>query len=78
LAERAKSRADLLKNAVVKEQRITDLEQELKKVREEVAAEKKRPKDELAKEKRRPRRLLHSSIMYRLVGWIFMLVVLFQ
>jgi hypothetical protein len=30
LADQAKSRADLLKNAATKEQRITDLEQELK------------------------------------------------
>jgi DNA repair exonuclease SbcCD ATPase subunit len=51
LAERAKGRADLLKNALEKEQRIVDLEQELKEVREAAAAEKKRLKDELSKEK---------------------------
>jgi hypothetical protein len=34
-----------------KEQRITDLEQELKHVREAAAAEKKRLEDELAEEK---------------------------
>jgi regulator of sigma D len=53
LAEQAKSRADLLKNAAAKEQRITDLEQELKKVHEAVATEKKRLEDELAEEKRK-------------------------
>jgi hypothetical protein len=39
LAERAKSRVDLLKDATKREQRITDLEQELKQVDEEAAAE---------------------------------------
>jgi regulator of sigma D len=53
LEEQAKSRADLLKNAAAKEQRITDLEQELKKVHEAVATEKKRLEDELAEEKRK-------------------------
>jgi hypothetical protein len=51
LAERAKGRVDLLKNAIEKEQRIIDLERELKEVREEAAAEKKRLEDELAEEK---------------------------
>jgi hypothetical protein len=51
LAERAKSRVDLLKNATGRGQRITDLEQELKQVREAAAAEKKRLEDELVKEK---------------------------
>jgi hypothetical protein len=37
LVERAKSRVDLLKNATEREQLITDLEQELKQVREAVA-----------------------------------------
>jgi histidinol-phosphate/aromatic aminotransferase/cobyric acid decarboxylase-like protein len=36
-----------------REQRITDLEQELKQVREAVAAEKKRLEDELTEEKRK-------------------------
>jgi C4-type Zn-finger protein len=53
LEEQAKSRADLLKNAAAKEQRITDLEQELKQVHEAVATEKKRLEDELAEEKRK-------------------------
>jgi phage shock protein A len=53
LAERAKGRADLLKNAVEKEQRIVDLEQELKEVREAAAAKKKKLEDELAEEKRK-------------------------
>jgi cell division septum initiation protein DivIVA len=41
----------LLKNATEKEQRIVDLERELKEVREAAAAEKKRLEDELAEEK---------------------------
>jgi septal ring factor EnvC (AmiA/AmiB activator) len=53
LAERAKGWADLLKNATEKEQRIVDLERELKEVREAAAAEKKRLKDELVEEKRK-------------------------
>jgi hypothetical protein len=53
LAERAKSRIDLLKNATEREQRITDLEQEIKQVREASTAEKKRLEDELAEEKRK-------------------------
>jgi hypothetical protein len=53
LAERAKGRAELLKDATVKEQRIVDLERELKEVREATAAEKKRLEDELAEEKRK-------------------------
>jgi hypothetical protein len=53
LAERAKGRADLLKHAVEKEQRIVDLEQELKEVREAEAADKKRLEDELAEERRK-------------------------
>jgi hypothetical protein len=52
LAERAKSRVDLLKNATEREERITDLEQELRPVREAVAPEKKL-EDELAEEKRK-------------------------
>jgi hypothetical protein len=44
---------DLLKNATEREQRITDLEQELKQVREAAAAEKKRLEDELTEEKRK-------------------------
>jgi septal ring factor EnvC (AmiA/AmiB activator) len=51
LIERAKGRADLLKNAMEKEQQIVDLERELKEVREAAAAEKKRLKEELAEEK---------------------------
>jgi hypothetical protein len=53
LAERDKGRADLLKYATAKEQRIVDLERELKEVREAAVAEKKRLEDELAKEKRK-------------------------
>jgi regulator of sigma D len=53
LAEQAKSWVDLLKNTAEREQRIIDLEQELKQVREAAAAKKKRLKDELVEEKRK-------------------------
>jgi hypothetical protein len=53
LAERAKGRADLLKHAAEKEQRIVDLEQELKEVCEAAGAEKKKLKDELTEERRK-------------------------
>jgi hypothetical protein len=51
LAERAKGRADLLKRVAEKEQRIVDLERELKVVLEAVAADKKKLEDELAEER---------------------------
>jgi hypothetical protein len=53
LAERAKSRVDLLKNTAEREQRITDLEREFKQVSETASAEKKRLEDELVEEKRK-------------------------
>jgi FKBP-type peptidyl-prolyl cis-trans isomerase len=53
LAKWAQSRAKLLKNTTEKEQRIVDLERELKEVREAAAAEKRRFEDELAEEKRK-------------------------
>jgi cell division septum initiation protein DivIVA len=53
LAERAKGWVDLLKDATVKEQRIFDLERELKDVREAAATEKRKLEDELAEEKRK-------------------------
>jgi cell division septum initiation protein DivIVA len=53
LEERAKGWADLLKDAVAKEQRIVDLEKELKEVREVAAAEKRKLEDDLAEEKRK-------------------------
>jgi hypothetical protein len=53
LAERAKGLADPLKNAAEKEQRIVDLERELKEVHEAAAAEKKKLEDELTEEKRK-------------------------
>jgi uncharacterized protein involved in exopolysaccharide biosynthesis len=53
LAERAKGRADLLKDAAAKEQQIIDLERELKEVREAATADKKKLEDELAEEKRK-------------------------
>jgi regulator of sigma D len=46
LADRAKNRVDLLKNAAEKERRVTELEQELKQVRE-AATTKKKLEDEL-------------------------------
>jgi hypothetical protein len=51
LAERAKGRADLLRDAAAKEQQIIDLERELKEVREAAAADKKKLKDELSEER---------------------------
>jgi cell division septum initiation protein DivIVA len=51
LAERAKGRANLLRDAAAKEQRIIDLERELKEFREAAAADKKKLQDELAEEK---------------------------
>jgi histidinol-phosphate/aromatic aminotransferase/cobyric acid decarboxylase-like protein len=42
-----------LKNATENEQRIVDLEQEVKEVREAATAEKKRLEDELTEEKRK-------------------------
>jgi hypothetical protein len=42
-----------LRHAEEKEQRITDLERELKEVREVAAANKKRLEDELAEERRK-------------------------
>jgi hypothetical protein len=42
-----------LRHAEEKERRITDLERELREVREAVAADKKRLEDELAEERRK-------------------------
>jgi hypothetical protein len=53
LAERTKGRADQLRCAEENEQRITDLERELREVREAAAADKKRLEDELAEERRK-------------------------
>jgi cell division septum initiation protein DivIVA len=53
LVDRANGRADLLKDAAAKEQRIVDLERELKEVREAATAEKRKLEDELAEEKRK-------------------------
>jgi hypothetical protein len=46
-------RADQLRHAEEKEQRITDLERELREVREAAAADKKRLEDKLAEERRK-------------------------
>jgi hypothetical protein len=64
-----------LKNAALKEQWIADLEQELKQVWHAAAAKKNRLEDELRSAK--PRRLLRSSILWPLLGQIFVLVVFF-
>jgi hypothetical protein len=53
LAEQAKSGVNLLNNATEREQQITDLEQELKHVRQAAATENKRLEDELAEGKRK-------------------------
>jgi hypothetical protein len=53
LADRAKGRADLLRNVVATQLRVVRLEQELKQVREAAVVEKKRLEDELAEEKRK-------------------------
>jgi hypothetical protein len=53
LAERAKGRADLLRDEAAKERWIIDLERELKEVREAAAADKKKLEDELAEERRK-------------------------
>jgi regulator of sigma D len=50
LVDQTKNRVDLLKNAAEKERRVTELEQELKQVREAATAEKKL-EDELAEKK---------------------------
>jgi hypothetical protein len=46
-----KSWVNLLKNAAATERRVTELEQELKQVREVAAMEKKKLEDELTEEK---------------------------
>jgi hypothetical protein len=53
LADRAKGRADLLKNAAATQLWVVELEHELKQVRETAAADKKKAEDELAEEKRK-------------------------
>jgi hypothetical protein len=53
LVDRAKGRANLLKDAAAKKQRIVDLERELKEVREAAAAKKRKLEDELTEEKRK-------------------------
>jgi hypothetical protein len=53
LAERAKGRADPLKDAAAKEQQIINLERELKEVHEAAAADKKKLEVELTEEKRK-------------------------
>jgi hypothetical protein len=51
LADRAKGRADLLKNAATMQLQVVELEQELKQVREMVVADKKKIEDELVEER---------------------------
>jgi hypothetical protein len=68
LAERAKGRANLLKDATEKERRMVNLERVLKEVREVATAEKKRLKDELAKEKRKATEATANSMLCLSVG----------
>jgi hypothetical protein len=67
LADRAKSRLDLLKNAAAKEQQIIDLEQELKQVQEEQLPRRRGSRTSSSRRSTRPRRLLCSSMLYPLV-----------
>jgi hypothetical protein len=53
LADRAKDRADLLKNAVATQLWVAELEQELKQVHEVAIMDKKKLEGELAEEKRK-------------------------
>jgi hypothetical protein len=53
LADRAKNRVDLFKDAAVTQLRVAELEQELKGVREAAAVEKKKLEDELTEERRK-------------------------
>jgi uncharacterized protein involved in exopolysaccharide biosynthesis len=75
LAERAKGRDDLLKNATEKEQQIVALERELKEVREAAADEKKRLEDELAEEKCKVVEATAQLTPCLLVGRIFVLMI---
>jgi hypothetical protein len=68
LAERTKGRADLLKNAIEKDQLIVDLERELKEVREVATAEKKKLEDELAEEKCKDMEATMQLTLWLLVG----------
>jgi hypothetical protein len=76
LAERTKSRVDFLKIATDREQRITDLEQELKQVREAAIAEKRGSRTSLPKKSVRPRRPRHNSTHCPLVGQVVVLMIL--
>jgi Sec-independent protein translocase protein TatA len=53
LADRAKGRIDLPKNAKATQRWVTELKQDLKHVCEVVAVEKKKLEDELTEEKRK-------------------------
>jgi hypothetical protein len=68
LEERAKGRADLLKDATEKERRMVDLEREHKEVREVATAEKKRLEDKLAEEKRKATEATTNSMLCPSVG----------
>jgi vacuolar-type H+-ATPase subunit I/STV1 len=58
-----------------KEQRIVDLERELKEVREAVAAEKKRLEDELTEERRKAVEATAQFNTMSTVGRFFMLTI---
>jgi hypothetical protein len=68
LAERAKGRANLLKDATEKERRMVDVKRELKEVREVATAEKKRLEDKMAKEKRKATEATANSMLCPSVG----------
>jgi hypothetical protein len=61
---------------MAKEQRIIDLEQELKQVREAVAAKKKKLEDELSEEKRKATEATAQFNTLSIVGQIFVSMIL--
>jgi hypothetical protein len=63
LAECAKGRVDLLKNAAATQLRVAELEQTLKEVREATDAKKKKLKDELAEKSARPKRPMRNLML---------------
>jgi hypothetical protein len=62
LADRTKSRIDLLKNAKVTQRRVAELERELKQVREVPAVEKKKLKVSSLRRSSRPRWPMRKSM----------------
>jgi hypothetical protein len=64
-----------MKNATEKEQRIVDLERELKEVREAAALRRKGSRTSSPRRSARPWRLLRNSILCPPVGRIFVLMI---